>query len=201
MPGDVITTEVFVKYLDTNTSNWSTALNTLITSIVQGTAPAGTFVDGLAPGSIGGGTLPFTPINHTGDGGTDPKAYLNYIVFDQNMSGTPVSAGFRRITTAAREYGQDAPHERLAFDGANQIVITQPGYIYIYISNENGTPLEVYFDDFKVTHSKSPIVQSDDYYPFGLTFNSYSRENSVANKYLYNGKELQTDLGLNLEDY
>jgi RHS repeat-associated protein len=41
----------------------------------------------------------------------------------------------------------------------------------------------------------------DNYYPFGLTFNSYSRENSIANKYLYNGKELQSDLSLNWLDY
>lgn len=38
-----------------------------------------------------------------------------------------------------------------------------------------------------------------DYYPFGLAFNSYQRENSVFNKYLYNaGSELQDDLGLNV---
>ncbi|HTF18209.1 MAG TPA: RHS repeat-associated core domain-containing protein [Chryseolinea sp.] len=39
------------------------------------------------------------------------------------------------------------------------------------------------------------------YYPFGLTFNSYQRENSVYNRYQYNGKELQTELGLNWNDY
>lgn len=41
----------------------------------------------------------------------------------------------------------------------------------------------------------------DDYYPFGLTFNSYQRENSVANQYLYNGKEKQDELGLDWLDY
>jgi len=49
--------------------------------------------------------------------------------------------------------------------------------------DSNATPKEVYFDDFKVTHVKSPVISTDDYYPFGLTFNSYSRENSVANQY------------------
>ncbi len=39
------------------------------------------------------------------------------------------------------------------------------------------------------------------YYPFGLTFNSYTRENSLLNRYQYNGKELQTDLSLNWLDY
>ena len=62
-------------------------------------------------------------------------------------------------------------------------------------------PVEVYFDDFRVTHSKSPVIQQNDYYPFGLTFNSYRRENSLVNNYLNNGKELQKDLGLNWEDY
>jgi|GEM_PF-1682854 len=61
------------------------------------------------------------------------------------------------------------------------------------------TLVEVYFDDFKVTHVKSPIIQSDSYYPFGAKFDSYSRENSVINKRLYNaGSELVTDLGLEI---
>jgi RHS repeat-associated protein len=40
-----------------------------------------------------------------------------------------------------------------------------------------------------------------DYYPFGLTFNSYSRENSTEQKYKYNGKEEQDELGLNWLDF
>lgn len=60
--------------------------------------------------------------------------------------------------------------------------------------------MEVYFDDFKVEHVKGPVVQSQDYYPFGAVFNSYSRENSVPNKRLYEGKEYQEDIGLNLYD-
>jgi hypothetical protein len=107
MPGDIITTEVFVKYLDTNSSNWSTALNNLMTAIATGTAPAGTLVDGGLPGSIGGGTLPITPIDHSSEGGTEPKACLTYIVFDKDMSPTPLDFGFKRISAAAREYGHD----------------------------------------------------------------------------------------------
>jgi RHS repeat-associated protein len=41
------------------------------------------------------------------------------------------------------------------------------------------------------------ISKNEDYYAFGLTFNSYQRENSVKNNYLYNvGSELQDDLDL-----
>ena len=59
----------------------------------------------------------------------------------------------------------------------------------------------MFFDDFKVTHTKSPVIQAEEYYPFGLTFNSYSRENQLGNDYLYNGKEEQDELGLAWLDY
>ncbi len=59
--------------------------------------------------------------------------------------------------------------------------------------------MEVYFDDFKVTHIKSPVIQQDDYYPGGSRFNGYTRENSLFNKRLYNaGSEIQNDLGLDV---
>lgn len=82
------------------------------------------------------------------------------------------------------------------------------------VSNENSVIADVYFDDLKITFAldqfqvifeggltRSPVVQSDDYYPFGLTFNSYSRENSVVNNFKYNGKELQNDLSLGWYNY
>jgi RHS repeat-associated protein len=59
----------------------------------------------------------------------------------------------------------------------------------------------VYFDDFKVEHIKSPVVSSQDYYPFGLTFNSYQRENSVLSQYQYSGKEIQDELAIGELDY
>ena len=43
---------------------------------------------------------------------------------------------------------------------------------------------------------------SNDYYPFGLAFNSYSRENSVPNKLkLFQGQEHIDDLGLNWDAF
>ena len=80
-------------------------------------------------------------------------------------------------------------------------VIKEPGYVYIYISNEGSVQQDIYFDDLNITHEKSRVVQADHYYPFGLTFNSYQRENSVTNQYQYNGKEMQDELGLAWVDY
>jgi RHS repeat-associated protein len=82
-----------------------------------------------------------------------------------------------------------------------EIIIDVAGYMYIFLSNEEATPVDVYFDDFKVTQVKSPVLQMDDYYPFGLAFNSFSRENSVKQDFKYNGKELQDELNLGWLDY
>src|SRR5690606_21013031 len=50
-----------------------------------------------------------------------------------------------------------------------------------------------FFDDFTVEHAHSAIVQADDYYPFGLSFNSYRREDGTMNRYKFNGKEEQEE--------
>jgi len=81
------------------------------------------------------------------------------------------------------------------------VTVKQAGYMYIYLSNDNPTTVEVYFDDFRVTQTKSPVIQTDDYYPFGLTFNSYQRENAVENQYLFAGKERQNELEIGWLDF
>jgi RHS repeat-associated protein len=208
MPGDVISAEVFAKYVDLNDPNVETFLENLAASIAAGTTSPGVVIDGGNFGTPAALTMPFgTILNKSSEAAGTPKAYLNWIVFDKNFRAILSKSGYRRVTTAASENGSLDPTNGLAAEGfpherlfTPTIEVTEPGYVYIYLSNEEaGT--EVYFDDFKVTHTKSPVIQSDDYYPFGLTFNSFSRENSVANDYKYNGKEEQTELGLGLYDY
>ncbi|MFM7855221.1 MAG: RHS repeat-associated core domain-containing protein [Flammeovirgaceae bacterium] len=198
MPGDRVNIEVFAKYYDPSASN-DAGLANLMNAIISGTnIPAGTFVDGAGYGQTT--NLPFTPGWGTKDGsGAPPMAYLNWLVFDRNYVQDLGRSGYKRITTDSKETGTNVAHDRLAPD--NEIVIAEAGYMYIWLSNENPTPVEVYFDDFKVTQVKSPVVQMDDYYPFGLTAQSYSRESSVPNMYKYNGKELQDELNLGWLDY
>jgi RHS repeat-associated protein len=201
MPGDVITAEVYAKYIDQNNSNWTSALNTLLGQIASGTASPGTVVDG---GSYQSSTVNFPWPSFasqvtSGSSGTGPKAFLNWLVFKRDGTFLLGKSGYARISSQPKEYGQDVLHEKLT---SPEIQITEPGFVYIYLSNEEGSLVEVYFDDFKVTHSiESPIVQSNDYYPFGLAFNSYYRENSTKNNHLYNGSELQDELDLNWVDY
>ncbi|MBS1978681.1 MAG: RHS repeat-associated core domain-containing protein [Bacteroidetes bacterium] len=193
MPGDVINAEVYAKYVDPVSSNWTPALTTLMSQIAAGTA--GVVIDGANYSSCTS-SFPFAGLLSTAGSTGGPKAYLNWIIFDRNY--VMITGGYQRLSAAPKETGNNVAHERMASPNIN---ITQPGYVYIYLSNEETTPVEVYFDDFKVTQTKSPVVSQQDYYPFGLSFNSYQRENIVPNQYKYNGKELQDELNLGWLDY
>jgi RHS repeat-associated protein len=191
MPGDVVNAEVYAKYVDPTSSNWTPALTTLMSQITSVTA--GVVVDGGSGYSSSTSSFPYAGLNNTAGSSGGPKAYLNWLVFDRNY--VLITGGYQRLTALPKETGNNVNHELLA---SPAITITQPGYVYIYLSNEETTAVEVYFDDFKVTQAKSAIVQQGDFYPFGLTFNAYSRENTLPNNYLFNsGAERQFDLELN----
>jgi RHS repeat-associated protein len=195
MPGDVVNIEVYAKYIDTNSANWTGALTTLMSQITANTA--GVVYDG---GSYSSSTSSFNA-SYPGLLGTKtdngaPKAYLNWLIFDRNY--VSLTGGFKQITTAGKEAGTDVAHELVNSPAIN---ITTAGYLYIWLSNENSTPVEVYFDDLKVTQAKSPVVATNDYYAFGMQSVSNSRENSIEQKYLYNNKELQDELNIGWLDY
>jgi RHS repeat-associated protein len=197
MPGDTIDMEVYAKYVDADTANFIGGFSSLIAQIAA--AASGTVFDGggyaTSTSSFPHGTLNTGSENSTQEG---PKAFLSWLVFDRNFTPIPSKSGFRQLSTSAREYGQNGDHEKLFA----QLSIDEPGYVYVFLSNEQEEdPFEVYFDDFAVAHKKSPVIQVDDYYPFGLTFNSYQRENSTLNQYKYNGKEEQDELDLGWLDY
>ncbi|MCB9236357.1 MAG: hypothetical protein H6580_00350 [Flammeovirgaceae bacterium] len=127
-----------------------------------------------------------------GDG--TPAAYLNYLFFDE-LNGFDTlyqhdDYGWEAVPSSAY-YNKTL----VQFDHA--ITIKKPGYIYIYLSYENESNNWVYFDDLKVAYTKSKVVQSNNYYPFGLqTSNSWTRIDTKPNQYLYNaGSELNDATG------
>jgi RHS repeat-associated protein len=78
----------------------------------------------------------------------------------------------------------------------------EAGYVVVYVSNESDTQLEAYFDDMKVTIAEHPVIQTDDYYPFGLSHSGgYQRVTAKENRFKYNGFEEQTELDWNVYDY
>jgi RHS repeat-associated protein len=70
----------------------------------------------------------------------------------------------------------------------------EEGYVFMYVSNESATLVDVYFDDVVMTHTKSNVIQYNEYYPFGMqTAQSWTRENVTGNNFLNNGgTELNT---------
>ncbi|MEP1033078.1 DUF6443 domain-containing protein [Ekhidna sp.] len=124
-----------------------------------------------------------------------PRAFLNYIIFDKEMSY--VTAGFQQISSAAKSTGPNTS-ETLSID---DIIADQEGYILAYLSNENQEAFTVHFDDFSVYHGKTNVVSTQDYYPFGLTFNESSRTASKPQKFLLSGNEKQEDWGVGVFDF
>ena len=121
-----------------------------------------------------------------------PQAYLNYLVYDEDYQ--LIDQGFVAVSEAAAVGAKnpDAVPEELALE----VPIEEDGFVYAYLSNgvaNSGMP--AHFDDFTV-EQQSYIVQVDDFYPFGASFDQ-NQNRVLANKYLYQDQELQNDLGLN----
>ncbi|MEQ6168996.1 DUF6443 domain-containing protein [Ekhidna sp. MALMAid0563] len=152
-----------------------TAFNTLFTAFdnVYGSGvPEGGGVSSSSTvfdGALNGGAMAGKD-----DSNTAPRAFLNYIYFDKDMNY--IRAGFTQISTAARGVGV---HEEIRID---DIIASRDGYILAYLSNENQEAVNVHFDDFTVYHGKTNVVSTQDYYPFGLTFNESVRTASVKNR-------------------
>jgi RHS repeat-associated protein len=201
MPGDVVGAEVYAKYFGASGSNTNLAGFGAALLSAFGLAPPGVGETGTASAALGNYGSLIAAGNNPGNISW-PKVWLNVLVFDRDYK--LVDLAYQQLDGAYVQSGAaKAPHQLLS----RTLTIKQPGYVYIYVSNEGAMQQEAYFDDFKVTQNKSAIIESQDFYPFGLTFNSYQRENSVQNKYLYNQgtgektfkTERITDLGLNVD--
>jgi RHS repeat-associated protein len=117
-----------------------------------------------------------------------PKAFVNWVLFNEQLAYDGSSSGFKQVPDTAAFSGNTAVYA-LTESG---IVVNKSGYIYIYVSNE--TPnVDVFFDNLQVTHFKGPLVEETHYYPFGLTMVGISSKaaGTVNNRYEYNGKENQ----------
>ena len=78
-----------------------------------------------------------------------------------------------------------------------------------YVKNTDGALSYVFqykdhLGNVRVSYAENPatqvpeIIEENNYYPFGLKHKGYNDYLPTANKYKYNGKELQDELGLNM---
>lgn len=147
----------------------------------------------------------FTPTNYLSiyrpviDAATDasrPKAYLNYVLFDENMQiDKSFSSAFQVDGNGSwQEIGTTAP-----------IKMPINGYLAIYLSNESRVTKcyecgNVYFDQLLIKLQKRNLLEEAHYYPFGLPMvaqSSGAENNTKANRIKYQGNEYNKELGLN----
>jgi len=179
--GDKIKIEAWGKYRassgSSNLSGFAAALVTAFGYSVPPPTETGTAASALNTwGSVvaGGG----------GGSSSGPEAFVNIIVFDKNYKLLDVA--WEAIDPGANQVGGTpvVAHDYMS----REYTAREEGYIFAYVSNENATQVDVYFDDVVITQTKGNVVQYNEYYPFGLqAANSWTRENNTGNNFLFNG--------------
>ncbi|MGM0581275.1 MAG: RHS repeat-associated core domain-containing protein [Bacteroidota bacterium] len=185
-PGDTVKATAHARVLDNSTEDIGDLFATLASGFSGAFANTTLGIEGqttnisdlVYPASGTGGLLDKDENDDT------PKLYLNLLYFDKDMNF--ITGDFARTSTAAA-----TSFEKLSLE----VLVPMEGYMLIYVSNEEDQKNIAYFDDVSIEHNHSPVLQADDYYPFGLTFNSYQRSYSKANNFKYNGKEEQEETG------
>ncbi|MDR3714293.1 MAG: hypothetical protein P4L51_15860, partial [Puia sp.] len=168
-------------------------LTDLVTALIAGVgslSPGGmhlspTDLAGVSSTVITPNVTDFLTDQSDGANTTKPLAYVNWVLFDDQMNYVASSSGFEQV-------GDD---NVLTQTVKTSMPIDKNGYLYIYTSNE--TPnIDVFFDNLQVTVVRGPLTEENHYYPFGLTMYGISdralKTNYAQNKYMYNkGTELQ----------
>lgn len=175
-PGDKISLEAYARYdaSSNNSSNlagFATALLNAFALPAPGLGEAGRAASAIndwgtiAAGGFADGT---SDEDHT-------KAFINILVFDKDYQFLDIA--FAQVSS----------------DGAPTLIskaydVKEAGYVYLYLSNENATQTNVYFDDVRMSYTPTNIIQYNEYYPFGLqTASSWTRDDARGNNFLGNG--------------
>ncbi len=189
MTGDVV--DIFGKsYYHVNGPIDNTyTLSSILTSFINvfaGTsavANSGKNVTGTLLNNSSGTTGPLnTWFQNMPSSTTKPKAYINWILFDEQFRPVDGSSGFSAVSDNSDELK----------DHYKNLDITKSGYLYVYCSNESNQ--NVFFDNLQLIHTRGPLLETNEYYPFGLIASgiSYKAAGSLENKNKFSSNELQS---------
>ncbi len=116
-------------------------------------------------------------------GANRPKASISYILFDERM----------KYIGGGNNFVSGMSGSAVTKDHVLTANVSKNGYIYVYVSNQND--INIYFDNLTVNHQQGAILETTEYYPFGLPMagisSSAHKSEYPENKFKYNGKEEQ----------
>jgi RHS repeat-associated protein len=133
-------------------------------------------------------------------GFSQPRAYLNIAMFDEQFKMVENNSSIRRV--------KEAP-DQLQDLSLNKQVASKSGYLYVFTTNESSD--DVYFDNVAVSVNSGPLLEESHYYPFGtemagISTNVLKGTVYQQNRAKYNGNELQSNefgdhSGLDIYDF
>ena len=129
--------------------------------------------------------------SQSGYNSSRPKAFLNWVLFDERFNFVSSSSGFEQVDAA----------NSFKVHTQTGLTVGKGGYLYIYVSNES-PDIDVFFDNLQVTHFRSPVTEDTHYYPFGLAVTGISSQSlefgDPKNKEkTFQSQRFDDDLGIN----
>lgn len=187
--GDIVKAEAFGLYEEEVKSNKGLSIASWLLGTV--TAGVGTATElgtgnGKALPYIGMGIAIAPQVLQKEKGA--PLAYMRYIAYDRDSSY--VDSGYQLLTRQA-----NGEWEKLELEYTAE----QDGFVEVFLANESYEA--AWFDDLSVSQTQPMLVQENHYDPWGLNLVGIEKQGAPDHKFQYNGKEKQTELGLNWMDY
>jgi RHS repeat-associated protein len=140
------------------------------------------YINGLSTTAVN------TLISNQGYVSTKPKAFLNWMVLDEQFALTNTATYRGAVQVPVINAGVT----KQPLTGPVNMVVQKSGYLYVYVSNESN--MNVYFDDVVVNHKSGPVLEVTNFRAFGTEIATLGEKayGKTANAYRYNGKELQS---------
>jgi len=218
MPGDQFTISADAYYEGTYSQNNETGVESIIESLssalLNGNTYAGVPIAELPDNvrtitqALNNAALPSQLANliESNNDPNAPKAHLNVLFFNDKLELIEGASSITQVPGVPQGQGMNGFMTMTPVgqaSGAGQQVCcnaTGPGYVVIYVDNQS-VGKDVWFDNIMIEHYTGKIQEESHYYPFGLTVRTDLQPNAKPNSYLYNSKELEKGLNLNLYDY
>jgi RHS repeat-associated protein len=124
-----------------------------------------------------------------------PKAFLNWIIVDEQFNTVPSPNHLGAIQMPLITGSM----QKQLMVGPASMVVRRNGWLYVYLSNESNQ--NVFFDNLVINHTRGPVVEKKEFYPFGMEIPGLSTQafkpKYDQNRYKYNGIEYDSAFGLN----